>query len=134
MNYLAIATFTNLLLPTVQFDPVVLSPSGKSIAGKTFSLICSATLVSPIPLPSNVPSPSFEWFFGPHGDTSLPSGVTPTATLKNCFTYSSTLQFSPTLNESHAGNYTCRLGAGRLANSVEISVDGMSAKQGMTYR
>ena len=112
----------------MQFDPIVLSLSGQSIAGKTFSLTCSATLISPTPLPSNVPLPSFEWFFGPHGNTSLHSGVTPTATLKNCFTYSSTLQFSPTLKESHAGNYTCRLGAGRrLANSIEISVDGMSA-------
>ena len=35
------------------------------------------------------------------------------------------LQFIPVLNESHAGNYTCRLGAGRLVNTMVVSVDGM---------
>ena len=114
----------------MDFDnPVIVSASGLSIAGKIFSLMCSATLIDPIPLPSNVPSPMFEWFYGPHGNASLPSGVTPTATdLKNCNIYTSTLQFSPTLNESHAGMYTCRLGAGQLASSIVISVDGMSVK------
>ena len=113
-------------MPTVQFDPIILSSSGPSIAGKIFSLRCSATLISPTPLPSNVPSPTFEWFYGLHSNASLPSGVTPTATFKNyCFTYSSTLMFFPTLNESHAGMYTCRLGAGRLASSTQISVEGM---------
>ena len=126
MAYLAIRiVITILLFPIVDFDPIILSPSGKSIAGKIFSLKCSATLISPVPFPSNVPSPTFEWFYGPHGNGSLPSSVTPTATL-NYFTYSSTLLFFPTLNESHAGNYTCRLGPGRLASSTEISVDSMS--------
>jgi hypothetical protein len=37
--------------------------------------------------------------------------------------YSSTLQFSP-LSQSHAGMYTCRLGPGRLVNSVAITVNG----------
>ena len=113
-------------------NPVTLTPSGPGIAGKTFSLTCSATLtlyrdVNDIQtLPTNVPSPTFEWFFGPDGNVSLPSGVTPTATfwmIGN--TYTSTLQFSPTLNESHAGNYTCQLGAGRLASSTVVSVNGM---------
>ena len=123
-----------LLFPTVHFDQIILSPSGPSITGRIFSLKCSATLVSPVPLPSDVPSPTFEWFYGPHSNASLPSGVisTPTATSKNCFTYSSTLLFLPTLNESHAGNYTCRLGPGRLASSTEVSVDGMSKTRGYT--
>jgi hypothetical protein len=86
------------------------------------------TLISPLPLPSNVPPPSFEWFYGPHGNASLPSGVTPTATVEMSGNiYSSTLLF-PTLTESHAGNYTCRFGAGRLTNSTEVSVNGMSLK------
>ena len=116
----------------MDFDnPVTVSAFGLSIAGKAFSLMCSATLTSPIPLPSNVPSPKFEWFYGPYGNASLPSGVTPTATnLKNCNIYASTLQFSPTLNESHAGMYTCRLGAGRLVGSTVVSLDGMSVKSG----
>ena len=113
--------------------PVILSPSGPGIAGNTFSLTCSATLtlyafLRLIPLPTNVPPPTFEWFFGPQGDASLPSGVTPTATAIVWMigrTYTSTLQFSPVLNESHAGNYTCRLGAGRLASSMVVSVEGM---------
>ena len=114
----------------MDFDnPVTVSAFGLSIAGKAFSLMCSATLTSPIPLPSNVPSPKFEWFYGPYGNASLPSGVTPTATnLKNCSIYTSTLQISPTLNESHAGMYSCRLGAGRLVGSTVVSLDGMSVK------
>ncbi len=113
----------------MQFDPIILCPSGPSIAGKVFSLKCSATLISPLPLPPNIPSPSFEWFYGPHGNASLPSGVTPSATVRMSGNiYSSTLQFLPTLKESHTGNYTCRLRAGRFAKSTEVSVDGMSLK------
>ena len=119
------------MLPTVNFDgypnPVImtLSPSGPSIAGETVSLTCSATLVDPVPLPTNVPCPTFEWFFGPNSNASLPSGVNPRSNVSG-YTFTSTLQFSP-LNESHAGMYTCRIrtGAGRLANSTIISVDGM---------
>ena len=93
-----------IIFPAVHFDPIILSTSGQSIAGKSFSLKCAATLNSPLSLPSNVPLPFFEWFYGPHSNASLPSSVTPTATLRNCFVYSSTLLFFPTLTESHAGN------------------------------
>ena len=104
-------------------SPVTLSPSGPGIAGNSFSLTCSATLLDPIPLPTNVPSPTFEWFFGTEGSSLLPSGVTPTGTtLKSGYIYTSTLLFSPVLNESHAGTYTCQLGAGRLMNSTVVSV------------
>lgn len=110
----------------MRFNTVTLHASGLGIAGSAFSLSCSATLIQPIPLPSNVPSPHFEWLFGPDGNPSLPIGVTPMTTLWTTGnTYSSVLQFSPTLNESHAGMYTCRLGAGRLADSAIVSVDGM---------
>ena len=111
---------------TINTSQVTLSPSGPGIAGNSFSLRCSATLISPLPLPSNVPPPSFEWFYGPHGNASLLSGVTPTATIRMSGNiYTSTLLFFPTLTESHAGNYTCRLGAGRLVNSIAVSADGM---------
>jgi hypothetical protein len=91
-------------------------------------LRCSATLISPLSLPSNVPSPSFEWFYGLHGNASLPSGLTPTATvLMSGNIYTSTLLFFPSLTESHTGNYTCRLGAGRLVNSTVVSADGMNS-------
>ena len=107
-------------------SPVTLFLSGPGIVGNSFTLTCSATLLDPIPLPSDVPSPNFEWFFGPNGNAPLPSGVAPVETvLKSGYIYSSTLQFSPVLKESHAGNYTCRLGAGRLVNSTVVSVDGM---------
>ena len=106
-------------------DPVTISPSGPGIVGNTFSLTCSAKLVEPVPLPPNVPSPNIEWFFGLNDSASLPSGVTPMETvLKSGYVYSNTLQFSPTLNNSHAGMYTCRLGAGRLKSSILVSVDG----------
>ena len=113
---------------------VILSPSGSGIAGSSFTLTCSATLLEPIPLPSDVPSPSFEWFYGPHGNASLPSGVTPSSTvLMSGNIYSSTLQFLPSLKESHAGMYTCRLGAGRLVNSIMVSVDGMLQCSSILY-
>ena len=106
-------------------DPVTISPSGPGIAGNTFSLTCSAKLIDPIPLPPDVSSPNFEWFFGPDGSALLPPGATPMETvLTSGYVYSSTLQFSPVLNEFHAGTYTCRLGAGRLINSILLSIDG----------
>ena len=52
----------------------------------------------------------------------IPSGLTTTATdLGTDNIYRSTLQFSP-LSQSHTGNYTCRLGAGRLVNSNTFTV------------
>ena len=69
-----------------------------------------------------MPPPTFEWFFGPNGNAPLPSGLTPTATVLGTDNiYRSTLQFSP-LSQSHTGNYTCRLGAGRLVNSNTFTV------------
>ena len=107
-------------------EPVTISSSGSSIAGESYSLVCSATLVDPVPLPLNIPTPHFEWFFGPNGSTSLPSGVTPMATvLGSGNTYTSTLQFPPlSLSESPAGLYTCQIGVGRLAKSVMVTVNG----------
>ena len=100
--------------------------SGSGIAGESYSLTCSATLVDPVPLPSNIPAPNFEWFLGPNGNAPLPSGVAPMSTsLQNSHTYTSSLQFSP-LTQCHAGMYTCRLGVGILANSIMITVNGKS--------
>ena len=116
--------YTNNLtsIPSVRFDRVTLLATGSGIVGTAFSLSCSATLIDPTPLSYNVPSPHFEWLFGPGGSASLPSGVTPMATiLMSGNTYFSTLLFSPTLNKFHAGMYTCRLGAGRLVNSTVVS-------------
>ena len=104
--------------------PVTISPSGSThTAGETHSLTCSTILNSDsIPLPSDVPSPTFEWFFGPN-NSSLPSGVTfPETTFNNVDTYTSMLQFSQ-LSESLAGMYTCRLGPGRLANNAMVTVN-----------
>ena len=123
------------MISTVYFgtrsDPVTISPSTGSTATtagqRDYSLTCSSTLFAPIPLPDNVPSPNFQWSFG--GSSSLPSGVTAMPTVMSSSnstseTYTSTLQFSSPLSQSHAGMYTCRLGAGRLMNSVEITVNG----------
>ena len=112
--------------PDFRVPPVTISPSGSTgIAGETYSLTCSTTLhpVS-VPFPSVVPSPTFEWLFGPN-NSSLPSGVTSTGTtFNNVDTYTSTVQFS-LLSQSHAGMYTCRLGPGRLANSANVTVNGI---------
>ena len=106
---------------------VAITPSGSTIAGETYSLTCSATLKAnrnpPLPDP-DIPSPIFEWFFGPNGNDSLSSGLTTPSTALSGGTYTSTLQFSP-LSQPHAGNYTCRLGAGTLANSLNVTVNGI---------
>ena len=105
-------------------EPVAISSSGSSIAGESYSLVCSATLVDPVPLPSNIPTPHFEWFFGSHGNASLPSGVTPMATILGSNNiYTGSLQIS-LLSQSHAGMYTCRLGVGTLASSIMVTVNG----------
>jgi hypothetical protein len=86
--------------------------------------MCSATIVDS-PLPFISPAPSFEWFFGPNGNTTLPSGLTPQANSSSSNgTYTSTLQFSPELSQSHTGIYTCRLGVGSLMNSTMVTVNG----------
>ena len=110
------------LPPSVDIGPVTISPSAASntaIAGTSFSLVCSATVETQ----DDSPTPNFDWFFGPN-NASLPSGVTPIATVMGSGnTYSSTLQFSP-LQQSHAGVYTCRLGSNaRLAVSAMITMN-----------
>ena len=119
----------------VSIDPVTISPSGSSMAGETYSLTCSATLFDPIPLPSDVPSPTFEWFID-NASNSLPSGVTPTATASSSnstsITYMSTLQFTP-LRQFHAGNYICRLGAGQLVKNATVSVNSMFNTRKFNY-
>ena len=112
-------------------DHVTISPSTDSTtttAGeRDYLLTCSSTLFEPTSLPSGVPKPMFQWLFG--GSTSLPSGVTAMPTVmsdsnSSSETYTGILQFSP-LSPSHAGMYTCRLGAGRLVNNATVIVNGM---------
>ena len=103
--------------------PVTISSSGSTIAEESYSLTCSATLVDPAPLPSNIPTPNFEWFFGSDGNASLPFGIALPITVENGNTFNSTLHFS-ILGQSHSGMYTCRLGAGVLENSTTINVQG----------
>ena len=132
----SINSYMFTLLSTVNFGlnfdvgHVIFSPSTGSTAttaGETdYSLNCSSTLIEPTSLPSNVPSPNFQWSF--NGSPSLPSGVTPMATFMSGSnssgeTYTSTLQFSA-LSQSYTGMYTCRLGPARLMNNIMITVDG----------
>ena len=105
---------------------MTISLSGSATAGEIASLTCSATLISGrnLPLPDpNIPSPTFEWFYGPNGNAPLPSDLTPTPTVLNSGTYTSTLQFSP-LSQSHTGNYICQLGAGSLVNNAMVTING----------
>ena len=94
---------------------MTIAPSGSlSTAGGTGSLVCSA-MITTNPPPDNVPSPTFEWFFGPNS-SPLPSGVITTPG-------GNTLQFSP-LNQSHAGMYTCRLvGSARLVARITLIIN-----------
>ena len=110
--------------------PVIISASTNSTtttAGeRDYSLTCSATLFELSRLPSDVPSPNFQWSFD--GSPSLPSGVTTMPTVMSSSnatseTYTSSLKFSP-LSQFHMGMYTCRLGAASLVNSALVNVDG----------
>ena len=91
-------------------------------AGKMFTLNCSVDIL-PIPLSEDVPSPSFEWFYGPT-NTSLPSGVTVSNVTKSGNIHISALHFFP-LQLSHAEMYTCRFGSNeRLAANTMVTVNG----------
>ena len=112
---------------------VIISSSGLRTAGDMFSLTCSVNLVDPFPLPSDIPTPRFEWSF--NDTTSLPSDMTPTTMSSSTAdnrTYTSILHFSP-LIQSHIGTYTCRLGAGRLKNSVVVVVEGINSMIKLYY-
>ena len=113
-----------------EYNSVAISPTGSTTAGETYSLTCLATLHSKNPpLPDlDIPSPTFEWFFGPNGNVPLPSDLIPTPTVLNSGTYTSTLQISPLNQSLHTGNYTCRLGAGRLVNSAMVIVNGIAIR------
>ena len=102
---------------------VTISSSGSNIAGAVYSLMCSSTLNNDsIPLPNNVPAPTFMWLFGPNGNNSLPSGVTDMGTTSSDnIIFTSTLQFSP-LSQCNIGMYTCQLGPARLMTSAMVTV------------
>ena len=108
----------------ISSDGVSISPSGpiSATADTYFTLNCSAD-ITPNPLPPNVPSPYFEWFFEPD-NSSLPSGVNVSPVTISGNTYISTLWFSP-LRFYHAGIYKCRLGGNnKLVNITTIAVNG----------
>ena len=115
-----IMSFSTVNIEEVNFSP---SRSNSGNPGDDFSLNCSAT-ISGNPLPSYVPLPTFEWYSGPNGNVSLPSGVTPVVTVLNSgsstYTITSTLLFSP-LSQFHAGMYTCRAGTKRLGANITVN-------------
>ena len=97
------------------------TPSGQvnKYVGENLTLECSVS-ISPYPLPSSVPFPMFEWLFGPNNATP-PMGVQASEVRNNSDIYVSTLEFFP-LQESHQGNYKCRVGNNTiLTTSVEVS-------------
>ena len=101
---------------------VVISPTGPVLAiiGMNLTLRCLAD-ITPNPLPQNVSSPYFEWFWG---TTPLPSDVTVSRVIKSGNSYISTVQFSP-LQLNHTGNYTCRLGGNeRLQAHTMVVANG----------
>ena len=107
-----------------------ISSSGSKTAGETgYSLTCTTLLVA-LPSDVHVPTPTFQWFFGQHCNDSLPSGLTrPTTTSSmssnpDGTTYTSTLQFPRLSQPLHTGMYTCRIGAGKLANNTIVTVNG----------
>ena len=112
--------FIFLFLVNINTITISLSAPLTRYAETRSSLMCSSMIsFSPDPPPQDV---IFEWFYGPNGNSSLPSGVTISATTSINSTYISTLEFSPLL-PFHAGNYTCQLrGYTKLQVTTEISV------------
>ena len=103
--------------------------NGTTTAGEVgYSVGCATILVEPSPLPAAMPTPTFQWFFGPNGSDSLPSGLTPPTTFTvndtNIISYMSMLEFPQLSQRLHAGMYTCRIGAGRLSNTVTVDING----------
>ena len=94
-----------------------------------YSLMC-LTFLYHLSLPSDVPTPTFQWFFGPNGNDSLPSGVSSPMATSNMsnpngtYIYTSTLEFPRLSQRLHTGMYTCRIGAGRLASNAIVTVNG----------
>ena len=98
---------------------MTISPHIEEVVGTNTQLQCSID----IDLPDvNVSPPTFEWFFGPNGNDSLPAGMADPVMTNSSNNYTSTLQFSPLL-PSHAGLYTCRLrGNERIAANTNLTV------------
>ena len=108
-----------------KYHPVQISLSGSNTnEGIGYSLTCSTLLLTPLVIPSDIPTPTFQWFSGPNGNGPLPAGATPSMTISSTSSnpdgilYSSTLEFPRQSQPLHTGKYTCRLGAGRLENSA----------------
>ena len=106
---------------TVDIGEVTVSSSVLVNHAQPFELVCSVDIDLSQAV-GDVPSPTFEWFFG-RRNASIPSGARVTDPTKKGKTYTSILQFSP-LHQSHAGLYTCRLGGNvRLAANSRIIVN-----------
>ena len=97
---------------------ISLSATVEGFAGNNLSVMCSS-IISSNPPPRDM---IFEWFFGPHGNSSLPPGVTASNATNASNNYTSTLEFSP-LSRAHAGSYTCQFGGNkRLRKNATVTV------------
>ena len=116
----------------MDIGPVTITQTFSTYSGDFTILLCSVN-ISPDPLPTNVPYPTFKWFYGPN-KAVIPARVTQSATIKNGSTYSSSLHFS-TLQSSHSGVYSCRLGGNdELLTNIELfaQCDGKHIKISVT--
>ena len=115
---------------------MTISSSVPSDCTQPFSLVCSVEINDGRKSGAgNTPSPTFEWFFDPNGNTSLPSGLTTILSSISAAStiYSSSLQFPRPPLHSHAGNYTCRVGGNsKLVATARISVADGSMSQAST--
>ena len=112
----------NVSINLVDIGDVIITPTSPILAINGMDLtLRSLADITPNPLPQNVSSPYFEWFFS---NTSLPPDVTVSHVINSGNSYISTLQFSP-LQLNHTGTYRCRLGGNeRLAANVVVIANG----------
>ena len=102
----------------VNIPPFGLQTPARLVGETDFTMECMVT----VPCDTEpAAQPTFDWLYF-RGTNENPSTLTSSMT-RSGNTYTSTLRFSP-LNQSHAGNYTCRLGGNpRLAASYVINGD-----------
>ena len=122
-NYLIAVNFIFSCSVNINTITVSLTAPVTGFAGNCLSLICSS-VISFFPPPRDM---IFEWFFGPNGNSSLPTGVITPDVTNISSNYTSTLEFSPLL-PIHAGLYTCQFGGNqklRKNASVTVNLEGI---------
>ena len=100
-----------MTIPPAVTVSVDITASGTGVAGETYNLTCTATVVG------TMATPSFLWV--DQGGAEVMSGAGITIDVDVASPASSILMFSP-LSTAHAGNYTCQVSVGGATESASM--------------